>query len=200
MAYGKSMCASQAEDAYLIDLTLPAPGTVCESDSRRPCVAEGPEPIKGGLDRDVRPNVAEPDMVAFNDEVDAAPSEVKSTLCRQETLNAVPAESRGREEGSNHPGWMTVLLALLGAVFRLPIHATVASPRCSWSSAPTALPRVPGQAASPGDPASRGQNRSQKWPGWTFSEHDQPAARQKPEFLTAQPKRRHTRGDADGAV
>ena len=32
VSYDKSSCARQAEDAYLIDLTLPAPGTVCESD------------------------------------------------------------------------------------------------------------------------------------------------------------------------
>lgn len=32
VSYDKSTCARQAEDAYLIDLTLPAPGTVCDTD------------------------------------------------------------------------------------------------------------------------------------------------------------------------
>ena len=32
VSYDKSECVKQAVDAYLIDLTLPAPGTVCESD------------------------------------------------------------------------------------------------------------------------------------------------------------------------
>jgi len=30
-SYNSSNCAHDAEDAYLIDLTLPAPGTVCTS-------------------------------------------------------------------------------------------------------------------------------------------------------------------------
>ncbi len=32
ISYDKSECVKQAVDAYLINLTLPAPGTVCESD------------------------------------------------------------------------------------------------------------------------------------------------------------------------
>jgi len=32
VSYDKSECVKQAVDTYLIDLTLPAPGTVCESD------------------------------------------------------------------------------------------------------------------------------------------------------------------------
>jgi hypothetical protein len=32
VSYDKSECVKAAVDAYLIDLTLPAAGTVCESD------------------------------------------------------------------------------------------------------------------------------------------------------------------------
>lgn len=46
------------------------------------------------------------------------------SLCRQETMYAVPA-GIPRGGGSDHPGWPTVLLALVVSIFRLLFDATV---------------------------------------------------------------------------
>src|SRR5215472_121801 len=117
------------------------------------------------------------------------------TLCRQETTYAVRAgvPRRGR---SNHPGWPTVLLALVVSVFRLLFDATVTR-HPSGTSRPVSLgrpaPRVIEREAkllAPGDAAGGQHNRAQKWPGRSFNES---ATRSKPEFLDRTARNRRIR-------
>lgn len=61
------------------------------------------------------------------------------SVCRQETMYAVPA-GIPRGGGSDHPGWPTVLLALVVSIFRLLFDATVTR-HPSGTSRPVSLGR-----------------------------------------------------------